>query len=144
MPESRSHKNESERQPRSRRHGIGELAAALLGSILDYLDVRLQLFNLEAREARGAIVRRIIAGVVGAFFLFMSYCCALTGGVAMAATHFDRPWPVMALLAGAAHLILAVCLILAARFRLRGAPFRDTRREFEKDREWLNEMRPPK
>ena len=143
MPETGSNETGGGRQPRSRPHGVIELAAASLGSFIDYLDARIRLLSLEAREARGALLRRIVAVAAGAFFVVIAYLCLLTGAIALAADHFERPWPTMALIAGGIHLALGVGLLLAARSRLRGSPFRDTRRELDKDRQWLNDLRPP-
>lgn len=143
MPESGSQDDAGERRRHSGRAGIVGQAASALSSFLDYLDARIQLLSLEAREARGSIVRRVAAAAAGVFLLVTGYLLLLAGGTALAAELFDKSWAHVALATGGGHLVLGALLLLAARLRLRGSPFRDSRKELEKDRQWLNELRPP-
>lgn len=144
MPEPRSSDPASERRSRFSRGGIGAHFAATAGSFLDYLDARFRLAGLEAREARGAILRRLIAAVVGAFFLLISYLFLITGIIGWISSHFDKPWPLVTLGAGALHVALGVGCFFYAKQQFREPPFNDTRKEFDKDRRWLNSLRPPK
>lgn len=119
------------------RGGIGSLAAGTLGSIFDYLEARLSLFRIEATEARGRIVRRVIAAVAGAFFLLVAYAAAIVGAVAWISDHFGKPWPLVTLAAAGAHLLAGLLLLLAAKKRFGDPPFRDSLGEFQRDRQWL-------
>ena len=145
MPEPGSSDPASDRRTRSSSGGgIGAHAAAAAGSFLDYLEARCRLAGLEAREARGAILRRLIAAVVGAFFVLIAYLFTIIAIIGWISIKFEKPWPLVTLIAGLAHVAFGVGCFFYARQQFREPPFHDTRKEFDKDRQWLNSFRPPK
>jgi len=145
MPEPGSSDPASDRRARPPRGGgIGSHAAAAAGSFLDYLEARFRLAGLEAREARGAILRRLIAAGAGAFLMLIAYLIIITGIIGWISTQFDKPWPLVTLGAGLVHVGLGFGCFFYAKQQFRDPPFNDTRKEFDKDRQWLNSFRPPK
>jgi uncharacterized membrane protein YqjE len=124
------------------RGGLRHFAAGAFANILDYLQIRLTLFSLEVREARSELIRRGLCVAGGLFFGLFAYGCLLTGGIAGLAALFGCEWFVIALIAAFLHLGVAISLLLSATRRFSSPPFRDTLNEFEKDRQWLNDLRP--
>lgn len=124
------------------RRGLRHFAGGVFANILDYLQIRLALFGLEVREARLELIRRAICLAGGLFFILIAYGCLLTGGIAGLAALFGCKWFVIALIAAFLHLGIAVFLLLSAARKFAAPPFRDTLNEFEKDRQWLNDLRP--
>lgn len=122
--------------------GIGESAAGILGSLLDYAHARVALFFLEAREARAAIGFRLACAAVGAFFLLIAWLALLAGGIGWLSRHQGWPWPAVTLAAAAGHLLAGLVLLAVAKRRFSEPPFRDSLRELEKDRHWLKRHRP--
>lgn len=126
----------------SGRSGLADLTADILATGLDYLHARLALLSLEAREARSAILFRLLCGLAGTFFLGLAWFGAMVGLVGWLARSQSWPWPVVALACAGAHLLAGLILLLAARRRFAEPPFRDSLNELEKDRQWLRRHHP--
>ena len=117
--------------------GIGETAAGALGTLLDYFHARLSLLALEAREARGSFVARIVCGLAACCFLLVGWMALVAGAIGWISKSTDWPWPLVALGLAAVHLFAGCGFLLAARRRFSEPPFRDSLNELEKDRQWL-------
>jgi uncharacterized membrane protein YqjE len=130
------------RRPGSGTVGLGGMTAGILGTVIDYLHARVALLGLEAREARSAILFRIICGVAGGFFLMVTWIALIVGAVGWLAESRGWPWPLVAVGCAVIHLGAALALLLAARRRFAESPFRDSLNELEKDRQWLKRHRP--
>ena len=126
----------------SGRRGLRFFASGAFANILDYLQIRLALLSLEMREARTDLIRRGLCFAGGLFFFLFAYGCLLTGGIAGLASLFKCEWFVIALIAAILHLVLAIWLFLSATRKFSSPPFRDTINEIERDRQWLNDLRP--
>jgi uncharacterized membrane protein YqjE len=140
MPEP-SGTSETEKNASADAQGIGETATGAVASVLDYLHARLALLTLEAKEAQGALIWRLIGGIVALVFFLFAYAALCVGLVGWLSARQGWPWPITTLGLAAAHLIVGVALLLAVKQKFRQPPFRDSTREWEKDREWLNQHR---
>ncbi|HQW28822.1 MAG: phage holin family protein [Verrucomicrobiales bacterium] len=116
------------------------LRKTLIGS-LDYLHARLALLRLEAREAGGDLLLRLIGFIVAGAFCGLAYITALAGTIGWIATAGDWPWYKVTLAIAGFHLLVAVGLVLYAKRRFGQPPFRDSLAEFQRDRQWLGEIR---
>lgn len=121
--------------------GWGQAVAA-------WMEARLELIQIESREAsRLALRKGILAGAVGASVFFV-WSLLLAGGTGWLAAYLERSghpwgWPVVALAFAGLHALLAGGLLLALR-RPNPRPFPITRNEFEKDREWIKTLQSPR
>jgi uncharacterized membrane protein YqjE len=111
----------------------------LLSAALQYLQARLSLAGIEAKEALlhfGLIIALfVIAGAVSLLgYLFL--CIALTILIAHL-LGVSPGWVILAL--GLLHFIIAAAAILFAVYRLKTAVFAQTLAEFQKDQQWLNQ-----
>ena len=121
--------------------GFGETATGAIASIFDYFHARLSLLILEGQEAKGALLWRIVSGILGAFFLLIAYAAFCAGLIGWLSSRYAWAWPLTTLGMAATHLIIGLIFLLAVRRRFRQLPFRDSIGELEKDREWLHRQR---
>ncbi len=121
--------------------GLGSKAAASLGSILDYLGARLQLFLLEAREARNGLLLRIALFMIGGFFLLLAWLGVAIGLAGVLVVKAGWLWPWAAITVGGAHLIVGVVILLIAKRKLAQPAFQESIREFQRERDWLHSHR---
>ncbi len=121
--------------------GLGESATGILATVLDYAHARLELLSLEAREARGALLGRLICAIVGGFFLLIAYLALCVAAVGWVSANREWSWPLTTFGLAAAHLVAAFLLLVAVRRRFTRPPFRDSLRELEEDRDWLRRHR---
>ena len=130
-PGSGSSRNSSPRQ------GLGDLTASTIAALLDHILIRIKLFQFEAREIRGELLVKLFVLLTAFLFFALGYVALLTGGVAMLIAHFQWPWPNTVIGVGGIHIFIAFLLLIIVRKRLSQTAFRDTLREIEKDRQWL-------
>ncbi len=126
---------EAPRAPRL--DGIGPLLAGALGTLLDHLEARADLFRWEAREAKSRLLRRIVCTVAGSVLLLAAYAIGVAALVGWVAESRSMTWPMAAFAVALGHLLLAVVLFLLARSGSGGALFSDSLAELRRDREAL-------
>jgi len=119
------------------RQGLGDLTASTLAALLDHVLIRIKLFQFEAREIRGELLVKLFVLLTAFLFFALGYVALLTGGVAMLIAHFQWSWPKTVIGVGGLHIFAAFFLFIVAKKRLSQTAFRDTLREIEKDRQWL-------
>jgi hypothetical protein len=108
----------------------------------------LELIRIESREAtRIALRKGILTGALAATAFFI-WALLLAGGIGWLAGYLESAghpcgWPVVTFAVAGLHILLAGALLLALR-RPNPPPFPITRNEFEKDREWLKTLQPPR
>ena len=121
-------------------HGpIGPLPSNWREALLCLVASRVELIQLESKDAISDAVQRatrIVAAVICAFF---AWALLLAGGIA-AISHFtDWPWYWLAIAAAAAHLLASIGFARTMKAPCH-PPFPVTRSEFQKDREWLENI----
>ena len=99
---------------------------------------RVALIQHEARESANRGARRAIRIVAALFCLFFTWALLLIGGVAAVCAATGWPWHWVALAAAALHLIAA--FLLMAQSKPSEPSFPLTRAEFQKDREWFENL----
>lgn len=111
-----------------------------INAALGLLESRAAIISIEAKDAFGSSLAKIalllvaLLGVIGAWALTM---VGVIGGIS-SATAWE--WYHVAFAAAGAHLLLALVALLIAKSR-KSHPFPVTRAEFEKDREWLTQLK---
>lgn len=122
-------------------------AKAFQSGLQEHLKARVELLEIEAREAGGAVARKGAFGVAAAFLLLVAYALLLIAAVSLlgrwveswSASLAGYGWQLTAIAAGLLHALLALILVK----KLKGPPahplFEYTRAEFHKDRAWLNQ-----
>ncbi len=129
----------AEDQRRAAEEGFFGHATGFVAGLAEYLQLRLQLAGLEAREA--AIHYGIIAGLVGAalFVILFGYiflCFAIVFGVA-ALIKGPYTWIWLTFAMALLHFGAAMAALLIAKFRIATPVFSATLNELKKDQEWL-------
>lgn len=113
------------------------MALTALATVLDYFSLKLELAQVEAREAGRSIRRAVACVLIGAFFLLLGYLVAIAATVGLLQRYAEWPWPLtLAGLAGA-HLLLGAVLIFAASRTRSASWFATSLAEIQKDRDWL-------
>lgn len=105
----------------------------------EFLNARLELFRLEARQAGRNAARRVGLVVFAVGSALLCWALVMAGLIGLIAALASWPWHFVALALGGAHLLAAGLALLALR-KPSGDPFPLTRSELEKDREWLNRL----
>ncbi|MGL4398575.1 MAG: phage holin family protein [Luteolibacter sp.] len=104
---------------------------------------RLELIQLESKQAGQEASRRAVWVGVAAGCAFAAWMLLLAGGVSLISEATRWPWNWVAV--GLAGLHLIVGFILARAAKSAGTPaFPATRAEFQKDREWIENFNKPK
>ncbi len=110
-----------------------------------YVAARLELLDIESREAGRFVVRQGILAAALAVVALFAYALILVALVAVLGqwlsstwpATFASGWPTAALTLGVLHVIVAGVLIALLRRKNPARLFDYTRSEFQKDREWL-------
>ncbi|MFK5920664.1 MAG: phage holin family protein [Verrucomicrobiota bacterium] len=118
---------------------MGDLTASTLAAFTDHILARLSLFQLEAKEIRGELLFKLFVILTAFLFFALAYLTLLTGAIGMLTIHFDWSWPKVVLVTGGIHLFVAFLLLIIAKKRLSQTAFRDSLKEIEKDRQWLED-----
>lgn len=132
--EQPSSPNPAEGQP----GGLLDHARELFASALEYLQARLALAGIEAKEALihfVIIVALLAAAAAVGVFGYLFLCIAATVLIAQL-LHVSPGWVILAL--AIIHFLVAICSVLIAVMRLKTSVFTETMGELRKDQEWLN------
>ena len=120
--------------------GLLDNTLALISAAAGFFESR---FALAARESKAAALQVLVlvACVIAALALcVMGYVFLIVSAVVGLAHLVGTSWPVIALIVGLLHFIIAVVLLLVARSRITKPMFPDTVDELKKDREWLKNL----
>lgn len=121
--------------------GFVPLLTGALGSLLDHLEARAELFQWELREARSRLIGRLLCLLGGVLVLLSAYAVAIAALVGWLAQSRSLSWPTAALLVALGQILFAGVLLLLAR-RGGGPLFSDSRTEWRRDRELLRRKAP--
>lgn len=117
--------------------GLSSVALTALATAVDYFSLKVELLQVEARDAGRSIRRALACVVIGAFFLVLGYLVAVAAAVGLLQRYADWPWPLT--LAGFAlgHLLVGAILLFAASRTQGKGWFSTSLEELERDRAWL-------
>ena len=120
----------------------GGSVQAWIASFIRYLELRLQLLGVEAREAgfhlliMSLLLVSVLVCVVGCLILLIVFLLYLMTLI------FHWAWGWCALVLAAALFFVGIVIGIIFRFRLTKALFPVTLEEFQKDRQWLKQDMP--
>jgi len=117
-----------------------ENSLALLTAVADFFESRLVLAGKESKSAALQILILIGSLLFAGVLCVMGYVFLIVSAIVGLAHLAGTSWPWIALIAGLAHFIIALALLLVARSRISKPMFRDTVDELKKDREWLRNL----
>lgn len=124
----------------------GERAAAELDSpstwaeaLMALIAARVALIQIEARVSATAGLKRLLSAVAAILCIFFAWILLVAGGIGTISALSGWSWHWLALAAAGIHLLGAV--ILVKRLKQPTEPsFPITRAEFQKDREWIENI----
>ena len=126
--------------------GFFEHATAWLGTLLAHLRVRIELAEIEGKEAAvhyGVLLGLAVAGFVFVVFGYLFLCLALVFLIANAVGG-SHAWLWAALAMAGAHFAGVIFLALALKAKLATVVFPMTTAELKKDQEWLDQQKQTK
>jgi uncharacterized membrane protein YqjE len=109
-------------------------------ALMTLIASRIALIQLEARETAKQRVRRVVSVIIAVICLFFTWTLLLAGVIAAVSSATDFPWHWLAIGAAALHLLLALFLLKGGSANPPAPPFPLTRAEFQKDREWIENL----
>ncbi|MFV1995559.1 MAG: phage holin family protein [Verrucomicrobiales bacterium] len=118
---------------------VGPLGRSTLESVLHYLEARLDLAEVETKEAGSTIARKLVLLGIGCALLFFGYVILLAAAISLGSEALGIRWELLSFAVAAAHLALGIVLLLVARTRR--PLFEHSLRELEKDRAWLQKSK---
>lgn len=121
----------------------GDLPPDWSEAMLNLVSARIELIQLESREAARTATRKAIMTGAGIGLIFFGWLLALAGIIGMIAHGAQIGWHWIAIIAALLHIIPAWLLLRTAKSTPTPSfPF--TRAEFIKDRQWLQNLRQSK
>jgi uncharacterized membrane protein YqjE len=110
-------------------------------AVPDLIFSRIGIFRIEAKDALEVTVRKLILLSVILFGLFATWSLITAGLVGVISAQFNCPWYFAALSLGGIYLLVSLAMLLIIKRSKKIESFPVTRQEFEKDREWLNQLK---
>lgn len=108
-------------------------------ALMDLIASRSALIQLELADFRAQSARRATLLALAALAGASGWLLLLAGTIPLLAGACGLSWPVMALIVAAIHLVLLGIFVTLAR-RSSGPAFPATLSEFQKDREWIENL----
>jgi uncharacterized membrane protein YqjE len=101
---------------------------------------RIGLIQIEGKEAARSGTKMLVSAILASVCAFFAWASILAGMIAWISELLICPWYWVALVAGGLHLIAGAIILRAAKPSGKPA-FPITRAEFQKDREWINQLK---
>lgn len=108
-------------------------------AVLNLISSRVALIQLESKDAARDAASRMARLVALVICIFFTWALLLAGGTAALARATGLPWYAIAFGFAALHLVAALILAKSAKSPS-GPAFPITRAEFQKDREWIENL----
>lgn len=100
---------------------------------------RIALIQIEARASAKAGMKRGLKVLAAVLCIFFAWILLLAGGIGAISAVSGWPWHWLSLAAGGIHLLAAFLLAKTCKEPAEQA-FPNTRAEFQKDREWIENL----
>jgi uncharacterized membrane protein YqjE len=111
-----------------------------LEAIFGLIKARAAILSIEAKDALGSGLAKLIPLLVCLFCLFSAWTLTIAAAIGCLAAATNWEWFQITFVMAGAHLLLALVAWMIAKIK-KPAPFPVTRSEFEKDREWLTQLK---
>lgn len=100
---------------------------------------RIAIIQAESKEAASTGAKKVALVAIAAFCALFTWILVLAGIIGAISASTSLQWYHVAFAAAVLHVVIALVAVLMAKAKA-AAPFPITRAEFEKDREWLNQL----
>ncbi len=120
--------------------GDGKEKVSWLDAILGLIESRAAIISLEAKDAVGNGLAKLVPLLIALFCVFVAWALIVVAVIGCLASALDWEWYLITFAMAALHIVIAVVALLIAK-KPTPAPFPVTRSEFEKDREWLIQLK---
>ena len=108
-------------------------------ALMTLLATRVDLIKLESKVVAGGFARRAGFHAAAAFFAVFAWALLLTGAIGVISETTEWPWSWVCIGIAVLHLLLAILFSKLASPKAKAA-FPVTRAEFQKDREWIENL----
>jgi cobalamin biosynthesis protein CobD/CbiB len=109
-------------------------------ALITLLASRVSLMQIEARETARRGARRMAGVIAAVICLFFTWALLLAGGIALVSSMAGWPWHWLAIAAAGLHFSAALLLLKRGSVQATEPAFPLTRAEFQKDREWIENL----
>lgn len=109
-------------------------------AIFDLVESRAAIISLEARDVLNSGLAKLIPLAVCLFCVFAAWALAVAAAIGCVAALTEWKWYQITFAMAGLHIVIGVVALLIAKKR-KAASFPVTRSEFEKDREWLIQLK---
>jgi uncharacterized membrane protein YqjE len=121
--------------------GVGESLPKNWGeALVGLVASRAAIASLEAKEATAFFTGKLVSFLIALVCLVGVWALTLAGAIGGIAAVTEWEWYHIAFAAAGVHFLIVLVALMIAKAK-RPAPFPVTRAEFEKDREWLNQLK---
>jgi uncharacterized membrane protein YqjE len=131
----------SHKQEGSSISGEGKVSGNWMDAIPSLIASRIGIIRIESQDAIEIAVRKLIILSVALFALFATWALLTAGLIGVIADHFKCPWYFAAFSAGGVYLLISLVMLVIIKRAKKTESFPVTRAEFEKDRQWLNQLK---
>jgi uncharacterized membrane protein YqjE len=102
---------------------------------------RAEIFRIEAQDAIQAAIGKWMVIGLALFLIIGAWTLLIAGLIGLVSTQYAWTWYQVAFAAAGGHFLIALvtCMIIKGGRKTESFPI--TRQEFEKDREWLNQLK---
>ncbi len=123
------------------RSGEGGLPSDWKEAIPSLISSRIAIAQMELKDAMGAAIGKIVSVVVALFFLLLCWLLILVGLIGLIAAKSGWEWYAVMFAAAGVHGVAAVIALACFKAKKTASVFPVTKAEFEKDVEWLKELK---
>ena len=120
--------------------GLLNSALAFVGALASFIETRLALVASESKAALAQVLALIACLVAALMFFAIGYIFLIASAVVWLARTAGVTWWWIALAAAGLHFLLALILVIIAKFWTAKPLFPATSAELEKDRQWLKSL----
>lgn len=126
---------------RSTVSGEDQLPGDWKDAIPSLIASRFGIIRIESKDAIEIAVRKLILLSVALFCLFATWGLLTAGLIGVVSEHFKCPWYFSAFSVGGVYLLISLVVLVIIKKSKKTETFPITRAEFEKDRQWLNQLK---
>jgi uncharacterized membrane protein YqjE len=110
-------------------------------AIPSLISSRIAIAQMELKDAMGAAIGKIITVVVALFLLLLCWLLVLVGLIGLIAAKSGWEWYAVMFAAAGVHAVAAMIALACFKAKKTVSVFPVTKAEFEKDVEWLKELK---
>ncbi len=121
--------------------GEGHLPSNWKEAIPALIASRIGIFRIEVQDAIEVVAKKLILWGIVAFCMIATWGLLTAGLIGLISVQFNCAWYFAALSLGGGYLLIALAMLLIINRSKKIESFSITREEFEKDREWLNQLK---